>query len=624
MIVCSVNQITKMYGGSSIFENISFEIMGNDRIGLVGRNGSGKSTLFRLLSGEEAPDSGKIHWRKGTKIGYLAQIPEAYSKLTTKEVLKTAFSELVQMEERMMQLGEAMSKETNVERLDKLMRDYGNFQDHFARKGGYEIEANIERIVNGLNIDDLLEQQFSSLSGGEKTKVGLGLLLLKKPDLLLLDEPTNHLDLMSVEWLADFLQSYQGTVVLVSHDRYFLDEVVGKVLDLEDGEITSYPTNFSGYIKEKEARLLREFQAYEEQQKKIRKMKEAIKRLRDWANRANPPNEGLHKRARNMERALERMEKINRPVLNRKKMNLEMETTDRSGKDVIILKDVAKWFGDRELFSKVNMHIRYKQRVAIVGGNGTGKSTLIKLILNQLPADEGEVRIGSNVKVGYLSQQVFTQFQDETVLEAFRDEVHVTEGEARHILARFLFYGHMVFQQVSQLSGGERMRLRLAQMMYQDINVLILDEPTNHLDIEAREVLEEALEDYKGTIVAVSHDRYFLNKLFEEIYWIEAKAVYHFEGDYTWAREKLTALKLDGKEKLKTVVREKKQEPKKRKSQDLDGERLKKDLEEVERKITLLEEMLVEIQDLEQMQEVYMEKEGLEKVWEELYMRLNV
>lgn len=207
-----------------------------------------------------------------------------------------------------------------------------------------------------------------------------------------------------------------------------------------------------------------------------------------------------------------------------------METTDRSGKDVIILKDVAKWFGDRELFSKVNMHIRYKQRVAIVGGNGTGKSTLIKLILNQLPADEGEVRIGSNVKVGYLSQQVFTQFQDETVLEAFRDEVHVTEGEARRILARFLFYGHMVFQQVSQLSGGERMRLRLAQMMYQDINVLILDEPTNHLDIEAREVLEEALEDYKGTIVAVSHDRYFLNKLFEEIYWIEAKAVYHFEG----------------------------------------------------------------------------------------------
>lgn len=609
-----------MYGGSSIFENISFEIMEHDRVGLVGRNGTGKSTLFRLLSGEEAPDSGKIHWRKGTKIGYLAQIPETYSELTTKEVLKTAFSVLVQMEAKMKQLEDAMSKETNTERLEKIMRDYGDFQDQFARKGGYEIEANIERIVNGLNIDDLLEHPFSSLSGGEKTKVGLGLLLLKKPDLLLLDEPTNHLDLMAVEWLADFLQGYQGTVVIVSHDRYFLDEVVGKILDLEDGDITSYPTNFSGYIKEKEARLLREFQAYEEQQKKIKKMKEAIKRLRDWANRANPPNEGLHKRARNMERALERMEKINRPVLNRKKMNLEMETSDRSGKDVIVLKDVAKRFGDRELFSKVNMHIRYQQRVAIVGENGTGKSTLIKLILQQLLADEGEVRIGSNVKVGYLSQQIFTQLQDETVLEAFRDEVHVTEGEARHILARFLFYGHMVFQKVSQLSGGERMRLRLAQMMYQDINVLILDEPTNHLDIESREVLEEALEDYKGTIVAVSHDRYFLNKLFEEVYWIDAKTVYRFEGDYTWARRKLDGLKLHH-EQLKTV--EKKQKPEKRKDQYVENERLEKELEAIEGNISMLEERLAELQDLELLQQIYMEKEELEKAWEELYLRLN-
>ncbi|WP_339230964.1 ABC-F type ribosomal protection protein [Oceanobacillus sp. FSL K6-2867] len=622
MIACSVNQVSKMYGGNSIFENISFEIMENERVGLVGRNGSGKSTLFRILSGEEAPDFGKIHWRKETKIGYLAQIPEAYSELTTKDVLNNAFSELNHVKEKMMQLEIAMTKETKMECLEKLMRDYGNFQDHFARKGGYEIEANIDKIVNGLNIHDLLEHPFSSLSGGEKTKVGLGLSLLKEPDLLLLDEPTNHLDLMAVEWLSDFLQGYQGTVVIVSHDRYFLDEVVGKVLDLEDGEITSYATNFSGYIREKEKRVLKEFQAYEEQQKKIKKMKEAIKRLREWANRANPPNEGLHKRARNMERALERMEKINRPVLSHKKMNLEMETSDRSGKDVIILKDVSKRFGDRELFTKVNMHIRYQQRVAIVGENGTGKSTLIKLMLKQLCADEGEVRIGSNVKAGYLSQQIFTQLEGETVIDVFRNDVHVTEGEARHILARFLFYGHMVFQKVSMLSGGEKMRLRLAQLMYQDINVLVLDEPTNHLDIESREVLEEALEDYRGTIVAVSHDRYFLNKLFEEVYWIDAKTVYRFGGNYTWAREKLNALK-PYQEQFKLVDRRKKQEPVNREDQLLKNEKLEKEIEKVEYNISILEKRLEEIQDLDVLQKVYIEKEELEKVWEKLYVRLN-
>ncbi len=622
MIICSVHQVGKMYGGHSIFENISFEIHEKDRVGLVGRNGSGKTTLFRLLCGEEMPDSGQIHWKKGSEVGYLAQIPAFPSQSTTKAVLETAFSDLLQIEEKMKKLEVKMGKETSGERLQKLIDDYGNLQDHFTLKGGYEIEANIEKMVNGLNIHDLLDKEFNQLSGGEKTKVGLALILLKKPDFLLLDEPTNHLDLMALEWLGSYLQDYSGTLVVISHDRYFLDEAVNKIFDLEDGEIECYSTNFSGFVEEKEERLLREFHAYEEQQKKIKKMKEAIKRLREWANRANPPNEGLHKRARNMERALERMEKLNLPKLNRKKMGLEMDSADRSGKDVLMLTDVSKSYGEKLLFKHVHMHVTYQERAAIVGENGTGKSTLIKLILGQLHSDEGKIRIGSNVKIGYLSQNIFSNIKDETMIEAFRNEVRVTEGEARHILARFLFYGHIVFRKVSQLSGGERMRLRLAQLMYQDINLLILDEPTNHLDIESREVLEEALEHYNGTILAVSHDRYFLNKLFEKIFWIDSKEVHCFEGNYNWAKEKMA----DKKRRTERITEMKKEPPlvKAAKHNDIENDFLEKELEALEHRISELDKQLTEIHELEHLQQLYQEKEELERRWEKLYEQLDL
>ncbi|GAE32886.1 ribosomal protection-like ABC-F family protein [Halalkalibacter hemicellulosilyticus] len=624
MIICSVNKIAKMYGGNSIFEDISFEIKEKERVGLVGRNGSGKTTLLRLLAGEEAPDTGQIHWKKGAAIGYLTQIPDYSNSTMTKDVLQSAFSPLLQMEEKMKMLEAEMGMEVNTNKLQNLISEYGELQDQYANSGGYEIESNIEKVVNGLNIPLLMDQPFSRLSGGEKTKVGLGLMLLKQPDFLLLDEPTNHLDLMAVEWLGTFLREYSGTVLVISHDRYFLDEAVNKVIDLEDGELTTYHTNFTGFVKEKEEKLLREFQAYEEQQKKIKKMKEAIKRLRDWANRANPPNADLHRRARNMERALERMEKLTRPILNRKKMNLEIETSDRSGNDVIMLKDVSKCFGDKLLFEGVNMHISYQDRVAIIGENGTGKSTLLKLILQQLYPDKGEVRIGSNVKIGYLSQSIFSSIEDETVIEAFRDVVKVTEGEARHILARFMFYGYTVFQKVSQLSGGERMRLRLAQLMYQDINLLILDEPTNHLDIESREVLEESLEDFKGSLLTVSHDRYFLNKLFGKIYWIEEKKVHCFLGNYTWANEKMTTLRED-KVQFKTV--KKKEIPSQQneliKNKRTDNEKLEKDLVTLEERIAELDKKLLEVEELELLQQLYKEREDLEQEWEKLCDQLE-
>lgn len=613
-----------MYGGNAVFENISFEIKEKDRVGLVGRNGSGKTTLIRLLAGEETADAGQIHWKKGTTIGYLTQIPSRFDSLTTKDVLRSAFSPLLQVEEKMKRLEIEMGLETNPVKRQSLISEYGNLQDQYTNNGGYEIESNIEKIVHGLNIPLLIDQPFLQLSGGEKTKVELGLMLLKKPDLLLLDEPTNHLDLMAVEWLGNFLREYSGTVLVISHDRYFLDEVVRKVIDLEDGEVATYHTSFTGFVKEKEEKLLREFQAYEEQQKKIKKMKEAIKRLRDWANRANPPNDNLHRRARNMERALERMEKLNRPILNRKKMKLEIDAADRSGNDVIMLKDVSKSFDGKLLFDDVNMHMTYQDRAAVIGENGTGKSTLLKLILEEFYPDKGEVRIGSNVKIGYLSQSVFSSIEDETVIKVFRDVVNVTEGEARCILARFLFYGYTVYQNVSQLSGGERMRLRLAQLMYQDINLLILDEPTNHLDIESREVLEEALDDYQGSLLTVSHDRYFINKLFGKIYWIEAKKLYCFEGDYSWAKEKMTKLRESkvsiGKETKKETPSRLKVPIKKKRT---DKKKLEKNLILLEESVAELDKRLLKVKDLELLQQLYKEKIDLEQKWEELCDQLE-
>lgn len=537
MTICSVNNVTKSFGGNIIFENISLEIKNGERVGLVGRNGSGKTTIFQLLTGMESLDAGAIHMKKGTRIGHVAQIPKFDESMTVYEVLSSAFKIEKELEREMRTLEKHMAEEQETSVLQKLMERYGIIQEKFAFLGGYEIEANIMKVANGLQVTELFPRSFVEISGGEQTKVSLAYMLLQKPDLLLLDEPTNHLDLFAVEWLEQFLKEYNGTVVVISHDRYFLDEVVTKIFDLEDGEIHVYHTNYSRFVEEKEERLLQEFQAYQEQQKKIKKMKEAIKRLREWANQANPPNEGLHKRARSMERALERMEKLKKPILERKQMGLQFEGQERSGKDVVVMKEVSKGFAEHLLFNEANLHVRFQERAAIVGRNGTGKTTLLKLLLEEIEPDAGEIRIGSSVKIGYLSQHAYGNMKS-NVLEAFRECVAVTEGEARHILAKFLFYGPAVFKKVTQLSGGEKMRLRLAQLMYQDINFLILDEPTNHLDIESREVLEEALEQYNGTILAVSHDRYFLNKLFEKTYWIDERKLFEFAGNYAWARQK--------------------------------------------------------------------------------------
>jgi len=608
MMLCTINEISKSFAGTKIFETLSLDIQEKDRIGLVGRNGSGKTTIFQLISGKEAPDTGAIHIKKGINVGYLSQIPAFPDGTTGEDVLSSAFSEAMVIQEKLRALELQMTQETDESKLHQIMEEYGVLQERFSFMGGYEIEAEIQKIANGLKISHLLSQKFASLSGGEQTKICLGFILLQNPELLLLDEPTNHLDIFSVEWLEQYLRDYSGTVVVISHDRYFLDEVASKIIDLEDGETHVYHTNYSGFIKEKEERLLLEFAAYQEQQKKIKKMKETIKRLKEWANQANPPNAAMHRRAKSMQKALDRMEKVKRPILERKAMGLQFEGSERSGKDVLTMEGLAKSFGGRTLFDRLDLHVYFQERVAIVGQNGTGKTTLLKILLGEESHDYGELKVGSNVKIGYLSQHVEAATPKQTLIDAFREYVPITQEQARHVLAKFLFYGPSVFKRVENLSGGEKMRLRLAQLMYQDINLLILDEPTNHLDIESREVLEEALEDFSGTIVTVSHDRYFLNKYFEKTCWLESGRLTTYTGNYRYARNKRKELE---KEKSQTVVQvsESKKEivtperVKRNTPTTIEPEKIEAKLEELELAIFELEAQMEKENDLVALQE---------------------
>ncbi|GAA5346019.1 ribosomal protection-like ABC-F family protein [Planifilum fimeticola] len=539
-MIIAANRVGKNLDDRWVLSDVSFVIERGERIGLVGPNGSGKTTLLRLLAGVMAPDRGEVFLTKGARIGYLEQIPQADPRATVLDVLRSPFAELMELEREMGELANRMAdSRLDEKRMERILNRYQVCQEEFEKRGGYEMETRIRRVVRGLNLpEDVPDRPFAALSGGEKTKVGLAQVLLSEPDLLLLDEPTNHLDLSALEWLEDFLSQWRGAVVVVSHDRYFLDRVANRIIDLEDGRCTLYQGNYTHFVKEKEQRLLAEFQAYREQQKKIKKMEEAIKRLREWANRSNPPSAGLHRRASNMEKALKRMELLERPVLERKKIALNFGHQERSGEIVFRLENIFKNYGRKPVLRGANLTVKFGERVAVVGKNGAGKSTLLRLLTGEIAPDRGEVYIGPSVQAGYLSQQGWEGDPDMTVLEAFREEVPADAGTARQILDRFLFYGHSVFRKMRDLSGGERMRLRLAQLMHRDVNALILDEPTNHLDIDSREVLEEALRDFRGTILAVSHDRYFLNQLFAPVYWLENGTLTRYEGNYDEARRK--------------------------------------------------------------------------------------
>ncbi|MBC2240417.1 ribosomal protection-like ABC-F family protein [Listeria booriae] len=538
MTIVALNNVTKRFTGDLILEKISLQVEEGERIGLIGRNGEGKSTILKIIARLETVDDGIVSVKRSATVGLLNQMPNVSGNAIVRDYLRTAFADVLALQAELTELEQRMTTDMS----ERLLTKYGEKQARFIDLGGYNLDTNMDKILHGLGISHLAEKVWEQLSGGERTKVSLAKMLLEEPDLLLLDEPTNHLDLQAVDWLTQFLRAYKGTVLVVSHDRYFLDEVVQKIVELENKELITYHTNFSGYLVEREERLLKEFRDYKDQQKKIKKMQQAIKRLRQWAMEANPPNDALFRRAKNMEKALARIDVLKKPALEQKNMRLEFEESKRSGEDVVIFDAVWKQFGDRVLFDGIDCHIRQKERVAIVGNNGAGKSTFLKMVMGEVAPDIGTVHVGPSVDIAYLSQHMDVGDENQTVLEAFRDKVAVVEGDARHMLATFLFYGEMVFRKVANLSGGERMRLSLAQFMNQPVNTLLLDEPTNHLDIASREVLEEALRNFEGTIITISHDRFFMNQICDRTLWLENGEIVSYGGNYSYASEKRKAI----------------------------------------------------------------------------------
>ncbi|WNB93890.1 ribosomal protection-like ABC-F family protein [Bacillus sp. NEB1478] len=537
MIICTVQNTKKMYGGNEILKNLSFEIHETDRIGIVGRNGSGKTTLFKLISGTDQPDSGSIFIKKEARVGYLVQIPDCDPQSTVYETVAAAFQQLREIEQNIQKVTLLISDPTQSDKLEKNLNKLYKLQETYEDLGGYAIDSKINGVMSGLGISHLSNQLFKDISGGEQTKVGLACLLLKEPELLLLDEPTNHLDVDTINWLENYLQKYKGAVLIISHDRYFLDQVTTKTIDIDEGECITYSCSYSQFIKEKEKNLLLEFEKYQEQQKKVKKIKESIKQLREWGARSG--NEKFFRRARNMEKALHRIQNMKRPLLDKKKAAFEFNVNKRSGQDVVILEEVTKQIEDRILFNNINLQIRFGEKIALVGKNGTGKTTLIKM-LQDGSVNNGHIKLGPSVSIGYLSQKGLDAPPNLSVLDIFKDKVVMEDGEARHHLAKFLFYGPAVYKKGADLSGGERTRLRLAQLVYEGFNFLILDEPTNHLDIESREALESALEEFNGTILAVTHDRYFMNKLFERTIWLEDGHLDNYTGNFSYALQKRT------------------------------------------------------------------------------------
>lgn len=535
MNILNGSNISKRYLEDTLFNHIKITLNAGDKIGLVGRNGEGKTTLLRLLAGKEQPTSGDLSWKKNIAIGFLDQTPQYEAHAKVCQCLKSVFQSLNEVAHQLETIEKEMS--ASPDDIERLMTRYGELQLYFEKNGGYEIEAQIRKVASGLNISHLLDSEWGSLSGGERTKVGIAQILIQSTDLLLLDVPTNHLDIKAIEWLTQYIANYEGAVVIVSHDRYFLDETVNQIMEIDQQNLHVYEGNYSHFVEEREKRVLAEFEAYQNQQKKIKKMKESIKQLRIWAGQAKPPNAAMYKRAKSMEKALNRIQRLEKPVVESKSMNIELKEGKRVSNKVVEMTHVAKCYDDI-LYDDVNMLVRRGEHVAIIGDNGAGKSTLLKMILGNVHPDEGTVHTASNLKIGYLSQHEFEDENDDTVLNIFRDKVNVTEGQARHLLANFMFYGKDVFKKVKDLSGGEKVRLRWAQIVNSDYNLLVLDEPTNHLDIDSKETIEDALLDYDGTIITVSHDRYFLNKLFNTTYLLKDQKLEKFEGNYEYVKSK--------------------------------------------------------------------------------------
>ncbi len=647
MFELSLVNVKKYMEATLVLKNINFQVYSGEKVGIVGVNGSGKTTVLKLIAGilpmdycvgypgatSPGYDEGFINKPSGATCAYLEQIPQYENGIKVIDVLKMAFSEVYEIEEKMHKLEDEM-KVLKGEELERSLKQYSRLVQSYEVKGGYNTEEKLAKICTGLKFtQNFLDKEFNLLSGGEKTTVILGKLLMDNPDILLLDEPTNHLDMDSIEWLERYLNNYDGIVIIVSHDRYFLDNVVSKIIEIEDMESKTYKGNYSSYVKQKEEKLLEQMHNYKEQQKEIKSMESTIKDLRDWAIRAD--NSKFFKRAASMEKRLERMksnEDAQKPKIENKTMKLNFKNSERSGEETIKAKGLCKSYIDKVIFNEADLLINFKERVALVGPNGSGKTTFLKMLLGEEAPDKGTVELGANVKVGYLPQVITFDNEEYTVIQAFRDDISILEGQAREYLSKFMFFGNSVFKKVKALSGGERIRLKLSMLLYENINLLILDEPTNHLDIDSIETLEEALEEFKGTIFFISHDRYFINKIGERIIAIEDNKFKSYLGNYDYYKEIQDRVKLEKEindlQKEKVIKKEKKKkeidEVKKRENEikklEIKIQKLEKELEGIELTMSNLELNYEELNELFSKKEELSEE--LEKVMEE-WIELN-
>ena len=628
MIDISVSNIVKEFEvGRKILDGLTFQVDTGERVGLLGKNGAGKTTLFRILTGELEPDEGQVAIASGKRVGLISQIPVYPAGYTVEAVLRTAFDRLRDMEQEMESLTARMAAG---ESDPALLKRYDTLSAAFESGGGYDTETALNKVCNGLDIPSAMRARaFADLSGGEKTRVNLGRLILEDTDILLLDEPTNHLDLRATEWLEDYLSRFKGTVLTISHDRWFLDKVVQRVVELENGRAEFYAGNYSFYVEEKERRYQEKLRQYEKEQAKIAQLQEAADKLHLWAFMGN---DKLHKRAFSMEKRIERLRKTDKP---RKERRLEVRFGEREfhGDEVLTLKDLKKSFGDRVLFDHVDLEVVGGERIALLGDNGTGKSTLLKLILGEEAPDSGKIRMGPTVKIGYLPQIVHFDRPDRNLVDTMLYAQNCSTQEARDRLAAFNFRGEDVFKPVSALSGGEQSRLRLCMLMDEKINLLILDEPTNHLDLDSREWIEEAVADYGGNLLFVSHDRYFIHQFATRIWMLEDGKITDFDGtfeEYRAWREK----KLPPPPQKQEAAAPKKEKPRRTGGTKL----LEKEVAAAEREVTRAEEHMYDLtQEIEaassdylKLTELYEQREALEEeiahlyaVWERLSAELE-
>ncbi len=513
MVDISVKDLVKSFEvGSVLLDGLSFDIHEGECVGIMGRNGCGKTTLFRLLTGEITPDSGEIMIAAGKKLGLISQIPHYPAGYTVDDVLATAFAPLQAMKRRMEELEHRMS-----ESADKaVLNEYDRLSSAYQTGGGYEQATQTDKICNGLGIPQAMRpQEFDRLSGGEKTRVNLARLLLEKTDILLLDEPTNHLDLHSVEWLEAYIKKFKGTVLTISHDRYFIDQVVDRIIEIQAGRAEFYSGNYTFYLQEKQERFNTQLKQYEAEQAKLKQLGFTLERMKGWGIN----NRVLYRRAMSIQHRMERIEKTERPT-KEKTLRARFGEKDFHGDEVLVVKGLGKRFGDRMLFSNVDLQVTGGERIALLGDNGTGKTTFLRVLLGEEPG-EGKIRFGPSVKYGYLPQVIHFDHPERTLYDTMLYEKNCTPQVARDRLGAFLFSGEDVFKTVGTLSGGEQSRLRLCMLMDDKINLLILDEPTNHLDVASREWIECAIEDYEGTLIFVSHDRYFVDKFATRVWELE-------------------------------------------------------------------------------------------------------